>query len=56
MFMDKTKTTYRWIVYEDGDRGQWHLTEEQVEFLQYLKKFDFLRSDVDFEIVEEELI
>ena len=53
--MPKRKTqTYRWIVHEDGDCGKWHLTNEQMNFLTYLQRNDFLRSDLEFYRLHEE--
>ena len=50
------RKTYRWIVHEDGDQGQWHLTNDQMNFLTYLQSNDFLRPDLEFyrEFDEEE--
>lgn len=46
--------TYCWTVYEDGDTGKWHLTNEQIDFLIYLQNNDFLRDDLEFDLCDEE--
>lgn len=50
----KTKAIYHWILHNEGESGEWKLTPNQEDFLNYLLDNDFFRADLECYFSREE--